>query len=296
MATKKKAKSSAPKKATKLAPKKALAKKAPAKKAPAKKAPAKKAAAKKSPAPAAGRMPPSLPKLKGPLAAAVAELAACEKHGFWDTAEAAERRAKLQLSAKDAAALLEQIGEDVGEVPKTPDTSKAKTFEQRNAIVKAHSRLGTAQFERKATLEALRALADPTRAEAEAEAKRDAAAKPAQRFVMKKPPIDEAKLDDEKGRELLLDAIGAWIVDALASANDDDARGAIAGAISGFSDVCEAAGAERGEFAGHFFMVDAVGLEESDRPVPWQVLRQRVGEERIDELSKLFDEVLPQVP
>jgi hypothetical protein len=30
--------------------------------------------------------------------------------------------------------------------------------------------------------------------------------------------------------------------------------------------------------------------------VPWNVLRERVGEERLDELSALFDEVLPEVP
>lgn len=56
----------------------------------------------------------------------------------------------------------------------------------------------------------------------------------------------------------------------------------------------EAAGQERGECAGHFFMVDAVGLDDIGRPVPWNVPRERLGEERLDELSALFDEVLPE--
>jgi hypothetical protein len=71
---------------------------------------------------------------------------------------------------------------------------------------------------------------------------------------------------------------------------------ALACAICAFSDVREVAGQERGEYAGHFFMVDAVGPDDSERPVPWNVLRERVGEERLDELSALFDEVLPEVP
>jgi hypothetical protein len=257
-----------------------------------KKVVAKKKAAPKPQSP--GRKPPPLPKLKGPLAAAIAEIAACEKHGFFDTAQAAARRAKIRLSPKDAAALLEQIGDDAGDVPKKPDTTGWKTIEEYDKILEAHSKLGTAVYERKATLEALRALANP--AAAKAAKKAAAAAKPAKRkLVMKKPTLDKAKLDDEKGREQLLDVIGAWIVTALDGANDDAARAAIAGAISAFSDVVEAAGQERGEFAGHFFMVDAVGLDESNRPVPWMVLRDRVGEDRVEQLSAIFDEVMPEV-
>jgi hypothetical protein len=80
------------------------------------------------------------------------------------------------------------------------------------------------------------------------------------------------------------------------ASGEASARAALAGAICAFSDVREAAGQERGEYAGHFFMVDAVGLDDTGRAVPWNVLRERVGEERLDELSALFDEVLPQVP
>jgi hypothetical protein len=151
---------------------------------------------------------------------------------------------------------------------------------------RARWQLGTAAKE---GLESLKAkpAAPPAKTEAKPKATKG--------IAMKKPPLDAKQLKSDKGREALLDTIGAWIVDALDGANDDAARAALAGAISAFSDVVEAAGQERGEFAGHFFMVDAVGLDESNRPVPWQVLRERVGDERLDQLSAMFDEVLPEV-
>jgi hypothetical protein len=266
----------------------------------AKKSPRATTATKVKPAAAAaaGRMPPALPKLKGALAKAVAEIAACEKLGFFDTAQAEARRTKLKLTRKDATALLAAIGEDVGEVPPSPDITKIKPYEVYVKAAKAFGRIETASLERQATLARLRALAAPKKGavKKKSKAKATAKAKPKKKkLVMRKVPLDAAKLDDEKGREELLDAIGAWIVDALDGASDDAARAAIAGAISAFSDVREAAGQERGEYAGHFFMVDAVGLDNTDRPVPWNVLQKRVGMERLGELSVLFDEVLPKV-
>src|SRR5262249_24984196 len=163
---------------------------------------------------------------------------------------AAARRAKLRLAPKDAVALIEHIGEDVGEVPKRPDITKTKSYKEYEKIADAYSRLETADLERKATLDPLRALANP--AAPKAKPSKPPAKK---KFVMKKPPLDEVKLDDDKGREELLDVIGTWIVDGLDGASDDDARAVLAGAICAFSDVREAAGQERGEYAGHFFMV-----------------------------------------
>ena len=66
------------------------------------------------------------------------------------------------------------------------------------------------------------------------------------------------------------------------------------GAISTFYDIRESGAQFRGEYAGHFFMVDAVGLDNTDRPVPWEVLRGRVGDERLTQLSAIFDEAVLQ--
>lgn len=43
-------------------------------------------------------------------------------------------------------------------------------------------------------------------------------------------------------------------------------------------------------YAGHFFMVDAVGLDDSERPIPWHVLARRVDADRLEHLRELFDE------
>ena len=115
------------------------------------------------------------------------------------------------------------------------------------------------------------------------------------KIAITKPPIDEKLLRTDKGREKALDDLGAWIVKQLEKADDDAARAVIAGAIGAFYDIREAADQERGEYAGHFFMVDAVGLDNTNRPVPWQVLRKKIGDERLDELSALFEEVEPEI-
>lgn len=104
-------------------------------------------------------------------------------------------------------------------------------------------------------------------------------------------PVDRKKLRTPAAREAALDALGAFVVDALVDADDARARAVLTAAISAFYDVREAAGQERQEYAGHFFLVDAVGLDASDRPVPWNVLRERVGEARLAQLTALFEEV-----
>jgi hypothetical protein len=115
------------------------------------------------------------------------------------------------------------------------------------------------------------------------------------KIAIKKPSIEKKLLRTDKGREKALDDLGAWIVESLEKADDDAARSVMAGAIGVFYDIREAADQERGEYAGQFFMVDAVGLDNTKRPVPWEVLRKKVGDERLDELSELFDEVLPEI-
>jgi hypothetical protein len=102
--------------------------------------------------------------------------------------------------------------------------------------------------------------------------------------------VDRAALGNPSSCEAALDRLGAWIVDALAEADDTQARAVIATAISSFYDIREALGEPRQEYAGHFFMVDGVGFEAS-RPVPWTSLRARVGAARLDALTALFLEV-----
>lgn len=98
-------------------------------------------------------------------------------------------------------------------------------------------------------------------------------------------------------REAALDAIGDWLVEQLsaATASEEHARSAIAAAIAAFYDVRQSAGQPRGEYAGHFFYVDAVGLGSTGRPVPWTALREKVGAARAEALARLFDAVEPGV-
>ena len=104
-------------------------------------------------------------------------------------------------------------------------------------------------------------------------------------------PIDRKRLRTARAREAALDALGAWIVDVLAHAEDAQAPSLIASAIAAFYDIREAAGQPRGEYAGHFFLCDGVGIDESDRPVPWEALRARIGIRRAKKLAALFGQV-----
>ncbi len=104
-------------------------------------------------------------------------------------------------------------------------------------------------------------------------------------------PIDPDELTTSDGRERLLDRLGAWFVDALPALGED--RDAIVAhfvqAITAFYDIRESADQPRGMYAGHFFLVDAVGLDDADRPVPWAVLAERIGRERLEFYQPLFD-------
>lgn len=108
-------------------------------------------------------------------------------------------------------------------------------------------------------------------------------------------PIDRKRLRTARAREAALDTLGAWIVDVLADAQDAQARSLMESAIAAFYDIREAAGQPRGEYAGHFFLCDGVGLDDSERPVPWDGLRARVGIRRAKALAALFGKVEPEV-
>lgn len=120
-------------------------------------------------------------------------------------------------------------------------------------------------------------------------------AQPAQTGRVERTPIDRKKLGSARARELALDALADWFVEEVASAPDDEqVRAVMRGAITSFYDVREAAEQERGEYAGHFFMVDAVGLDDTGRAVPWTRLRERLSEERMERLTALFEEAEAQ--
>lgn len=106
-------------------------------------------------------------------------------------------------------------------------------------------------------------------------------------------PNQSSDLSTNHGREDALDALGQWLTDTLASANGnrEAATEIITEAIKTFYDIREAAGQYRGEYAGHFFMVDAVGLEDSDRPIPWVELSKRVAPEHLALYQEVFDQV-----
>lgn len=90
--------------------------------------------------------------------------------------------------------------------------------------------------------------------------------------------IDVKRLKSDSAREKALDTLGAWFVDAVAATVEDEAtcREVLATAITTFFDIRESADQARGEYAGHFFLVDAVGLDDSERPVPAIELAKRI--------------------
>lgn len=104
-------------------------------------------------------------------------------------------------------------------------------------------------------------------------------------------PIDPMQLTTPAGRERALDRLGVWFVDGLVAAGEDHAAAAahMREAIVAFYDIREAADQLRGMYAGHFFMVDAVGLADTHRPVPWDDLARRVGADRLDAYRARFD-------
>lgn len=106
-------------------------------------------------------------------------------------------------------------------------------------------------------------------------------------------PHQISDLSTVDARENALDMLGLWLTDSLASANGDReaATEIITEAIKVFYDIREAAGQYRGEYAGHFFLVDAIGLDDSDRPVPWVELAKRAAPEQLALYQEIFDQV-----
>ena len=96
-----------------------------------------------------------------------------------------------------------------------------------------------------------------------------------------------------EGRELALDAVGRWFGEALVACRGDPERatGIITEAITTFYDIREAADQLRGIYAGHFFLVDGVGLEDSDRPVPWDLVRTEAAPEHAELYYQIFNQV-----
>lgn len=102
-------------------------------------------------------------------------------------------------------------------------------------------------------------------------------------------PFQIADLSTDAGRERALDSLAPWLVDQVADADDAAVIAAMRQAIIWFYDIRESADQPRCMYAGHFFLVDGIGLDDSDRPVAWQLLAQRVTRERLDHLQTLFD-------
>ncbi len=104
--------------------------------------------------------------------------------------------------------------------------------------------------------------------------------------------FDPADLTSPEGRERALDRLGVCFVEGLVAAGDDREAAAahLLDAITAFYDIRESADQLRSMYAGHFFMVDAVGLADSDRPVPWQELARRVEPAALETFKSLFDE------
>ena len=143
--------------------------------------------------------------------------------------------------------------------------------------------------------EALRALETPDSApasEAAPQTPPEKKQKPKKLVPMVKAPIDRRRLRSSKAREAAFDTLAEWIVEELANADDARARGVLHGAISAFYDVREAHEGERNcDSAGHFYMADGVGIDNTGRKVPWDELLKRVGLERLDKLREIFLEV-----
>lgn len=98
-------------------------------------------------------------------------------------------------------------------------------------------------------------------------------------------------LGGEAARERALDRLGEWFVEAVVGAGQDgEAVGVVMeAAVVAFYDIRESADQPRNEYAGHFFMVDAVGLDNTDRPIPWDALAQRVGRDALEWYGAIFD-------
>ena len=101
---------------------------------------------------------------------------------------------------------------------------------------------------------------------------------------------------DRHEMEEHLDVIADDFVSGLEAAGDDEgaARDVIAECIEAFYDVREDADLVRNSADG-FFLVDAVGLDDTGRPVPLARLRSSQGDAFADRISKLFAAVAPDI-
>lgn len=108
-------------------------------------------------------------------------------------------------------------------------------------------------------------------------------------------PFDLSSFDltTGDGREAAFDALCEWFTQSLVAANGDRdvATDVITQAITSFYDIREAADQLRGIYAGHFFLVDAVGLDDTDRPVPWFELHRQVSSEHLEIYKDVFDRI-----
>lgn len=114
-------------------------------------------------------------------------------------------------------------------------------------------------------------------------------------MATKKTPtlsIEVKRLKSDSAREKALDVLGEWFVDAVAATIDDETkcREVLTTAITTFFDIRESADQERGEYAGHFFLVDAVGLDDSDRPVPAVELAKRITPSQQKKVLRWFEQ------
>jgi hypothetical protein len=130
-------------------------------------------------------------------------------------------------------------------------------------------------------------------------AKKAAPRKPAAKkaaVAAEQGPIPASLLGSPAGREHALDALGKWFVDSmLAAENEGAARETIELGLCTLYDIREAAGQARGEGGGRFFLVDGVGLGDSSRPVPWEVLARCALAESLTRWNAFFEAALPEV-
>jgi len=105
-------------------------------------------------------------------------------------------------------------------------------------------------------------------------------------------PLAGVPLATPEQFEKALDLLCDFVVRELPACEGDEAREkeVLVRAIESFYDVREAADQERGEYAGHFYMVDGVGLDDSDREVAFNRLREIADAVTIVRWERLFDE------
>jgi hypothetical protein len=89
------------------------------------------------------------------------------------------------------------------------------------------------------------------------------------------------------------DVLSDYFLAAVTAAGDDDTalREAIANSVRGFYDAMEAGGQERGMYCGHFYWVDGVALDDTDRAVPLNRVRAQLGDPLAEKIIAIWDSV-----